>query len=198
MSEKRISKSSTSLPSAKSRTRKTHKMLSKPEASLTEYGQGEIVSAPSNSRLAEVYNTEEFRNEWANDIRFHIARNLLHLRRFRGLSQQKVAKAVGTSQSAVARAESGQENITADTLERFVIALGGRFYVSIPPQEHAPQRRHIWWEPAGLYTMGRPWSVVHADSKRTADADLLLIGLARSAETNPPEKVAGFLMAGTT
>src|SRR5262249_41166339 len=51
-----------------------------------------------------------------------------------------------TSQSAIARIETGRENVTADTLERLIGALHGRFYVSIHPQEcHVPTMMP-WWE----------------------------------------------------
>ena len=42
-----------------------------------------------------------------------------------GLSQTEVAARMGTSQSAVARLESGQADVRLSTLERYVAALGG-------------------------------------------------------------------------
>lgn len=98
-----------------------------------------------NSQLAEVYKTKEFVNEWANDPRFHVARNLLYLRRYQKMSQKDVARVIGISRSAVARIESAQEDITLDTLQRLVVALKGRFLVSIAPEEFAPPCRP-WWE----------------------------------------------------
>lgn len=43
-----------------------------------------------------------------------------------GLSQTQVAARMGTSQSAVARMESGAADIRLSTLERYAAALGGR------------------------------------------------------------------------
>ncbi len=108
----------------------------------------EVLSPSSPSPLAKIYSTEGFKNAWANDIRFHVARNILFIRRFRGWSQSKLADASGTSQSAIARIESARENITLDTLERIITPLHGRFYVSIPPREYeyAPSLMSPWWE----------------------------------------------------
>jgi transcriptional regulator with XRE-family HTH domain len=116
--------------------------------------------------LAEVYETKGFRDEWDNAVRFHVARNLLHLRRYRRLSQQKLAAAIGTSQSAVARIESAQENITLDTVERFVHGLDGRFFVSIQPAEHVQIQTLPWWELPAL----RPTALhVRAMAEKHAD-----------------------------
>lgn len=43
-----------------------------------------------------------------------------------GLSQTEVAERMGTSQSAVARLESGAGDIRLSTLERYAFALGQR------------------------------------------------------------------------
>jgi transcriptional regulator with XRE-family HTH domain len=43
-----------------------------------------------------------------------------------GLSQTEVAARMGTSQSAVARLESGDADVRLSTLERYVAALGQR------------------------------------------------------------------------
>lgn len=185
MSKKKPNESFMSSPSAKSKTGKTSKMLSPQGASLTEYGQGEVVSDTSNSPLAEVYGTEEFRNEWANDVRFHVARNLLHLRRYRGLSQTELAALVGTSQSAVARTESGQENITMDTLERYMTRLRGRLHVSIVPQEYASYPICPWWESTSTYTVGGSWQWAAVGFRQTPHADVLMLGFVRPAGTNP-------------
>ena len=43
-----------------------------------------------------------------------------------GLSQTEVAARMGTSQSAVARLESGEADVRLSTLERYAAALGQR------------------------------------------------------------------------
>lgn len=96
--------------------------------------------------IREAYRSEAFKDAVANDVHFQVARNLLYLRRHRGISQAALAKAVGTSQSAIARMETGLENITLETLKRVINALGGRLYVSVPPSELAPQSQARWWD----------------------------------------------------
>lgn len=57
-----------------------------------------------------------------------------------------MAALAGSSQPYVARLESGEENATADTVERFVVALDGRFEVSIAPKEMHLPRWQQWWD----------------------------------------------------
>jgi ribosome-binding protein aMBF1 (putative translation factor) len=47
-------------------------------------------------------------------------------RRSAGLSQTQIAARMGTSQSAVARLESGDADVRASTLERYAAAVGGQ------------------------------------------------------------------------
>lgn len=52
-----------------------------------------------------------------------LIRQLVALRRIRGLSQTEVAARMGTSQSALARLESGRTDVRLSTLTRFAHAL---------------------------------------------------------------------------
>ena len=52
-------------------------------------------------------------------------------RRSAGLSQTEVAARMGTSQSAVARLESGATDARASTLERYAAAVGGEINWSL-------------------------------------------------------------------
>lgn len=92
------------------------------------------------------------------------------------MSQSDVAEAMGTSQSAIARMESARENMTLDTVERFVVALDGRFHVSIPPSEHSPQPKRPWWELAE----SSDWACVVWATNQTRRTDQLIIGFQRS------------------
>lgn len=56
--------------------------------------------------------------------RGQLVRDLAMRRQAAGLSQTEVAAAMGTSQSAVARLESGTADIRASTLERYAAAIG--------------------------------------------------------------------------
>jgi ribosome-binding protein aMBF1 (putative translation factor) len=57
--------------------------------------------------------------------RASLVRDLVAQRQAAGLSQTAVAARMGTSQSAVARLESGASDIRASTLERYAAAVGG-------------------------------------------------------------------------
>ena len=100
----------------------------------------------SHSHVADPYDSPEFRLDWDNQVKFHVSRHLQHLRRYRGKSQATVAKAIGTSQSAIARIEGGDENATMATVERTTRHLNGRFMVSIAPAEFSAAPPSVWWE----------------------------------------------------
>lgn len=190
----KTSDSFTSTPSAKSRMRKTPPMQHTPEESPTTSAPEEVLSRPSSSRLADLYRTDDFITEASNDVRFHVARNLLHLRRYRHLSQAAVAKAVGTSQSAIARIESAQENITLDTLQRIVTALRGRFSITVPPEECAAKPIAAWWEVHNPHP-AKAWNVVSYATKQIPGADQVILGLERR---NVSIAGGGMLLAEST
>jgi transcriptional regulator with XRE-family HTH domain len=58
--------------------------------------------------------------------RGRLLRQLAGQRKAAGLSQTEVAALMGTSQSAVARIESGPADVRASTLERYAAAVGGQ------------------------------------------------------------------------
>jgi ribosome-binding protein aMBF1 (putative translation factor) len=58
--------------------------------------------------------------------RGRLVRELAEQRQMAGLSQTEVAARMGTSQSAVARLESGTADVRASTLERYAAAIGGQ------------------------------------------------------------------------
>jgi ribosome-binding protein aMBF1 (putative translation factor) len=58
--------------------------------------------------------------------RGRLVRELAEQRQAVGLSQTAVAARMGTSQSAVARLESGIGDVRASTLERYAAAVGGQ------------------------------------------------------------------------
>jgi ribosome-binding protein aMBF1 (putative translation factor) len=58
--------------------------------------------------------------------RTRLVRELAGQRQAAGLSQTEIAARMGTSQSAVARLESGTSDVRASTLERYAAAIGGR------------------------------------------------------------------------
>ena len=144
------SESSTSTPNARKGTAETSEIHNALEPSSTALAVPEAVaSSGSNFRLNELYNSADFRLAWANEISFRVAQNVIHLRRYRRLSQGAVAETMGTSQSAVARIEGGDENITLRTLRRLVVALRGRLRVTIEPEEAELPSWPPWWETIG-------------------------------------------------
>lgn len=62
---------------------------------------------------------------------FEIAAELLQARLRAGLSQTELAARMGTSQSAIARLESGQQLPSIKTLLRFAGATGNRFHIKL-------------------------------------------------------------------
>ena len=58
--------------------------------------------------------------------RGRLVRQLAEQRQAAGLSQTEVAALMGTSQSAVARIESGTADVRASTLERYAAAVGSQ------------------------------------------------------------------------
>jgi transcriptional regulator with XRE-family HTH domain len=169
--------SSISTPS----TKKTLEMTkSSPQAPVIIASAPEIIVKPQSSHsLTDLYGTPEFSLAWDNDIKHHIARNVLYLRRFRDISQATVADKMGTSQSAVARIEAAEENITIGTLQRLITALKGRFFVSIVPEELSVQRHEPWWKANVAQTSGTTsgWTASFVAFDRTGDR--AVIGLQR-------------------
>lgn len=62
--------------------------------------------------------------------RASLVRRLAAQRQAARLSQTEVAARMGTSQSAVARLESGATDVRASTLERYAAAVGGEIHYS--------------------------------------------------------------------
>ena len=62
---------------------------------------------------------------------FAIARELISARTRAGLSQAEVAQRMGTTQSVVARLESGRRPPTLRTVQRYAEAVGARAVVRI-------------------------------------------------------------------
>ncbi len=180
--------SSISMPSVRNKMPKTRVTPRQPEAAMTTSKQVEVLSRPSNTRLDEVYARPEVRLDWENQVPLHVAKQVVRLRRFRRMSQAKVAAAMGTSQSAIARIESAQENITLDTLERLIRALKGRFYVSIAPEELPARRPADWWDTIDQWTT--PWTLVGVVWRRTDCSDQVIVGLERAfADVTDPTMI---------
>lgn len=81
---------------------------------------------------ARLLEDPETRAEYeALEPEFAIARELIAARTRAGLSQAEVAERMGTSQSTVARLESGRSLPSLRTLERYANATGSRTVVKL-------------------------------------------------------------------
>lgn len=177
MSRKTHGVSSTSTRSAKRRTPSIPETQSLPVSTTTASVTGVVERDLSASQQADPYDTPEFRLSWDNKVGFHVSRHLMQLRRYRKMSQAKLALEIGTSQPAIARIEGGDENPTLDTVERMVVALNGRFQVAIPPAELSTSRKSVWWE------QGSGWTFAGFGHRVTADLEEALILFQRELST---------------
>ncbi|MEX1208255.1 MAG: helix-turn-helix transcriptional regulator [Acidimicrobiia bacterium] len=84
----------------------------------------------ANERFAELVEAAFQRRE--------LIRQLAAIRAERAISQTELAALMGTSQSAVARLESGDSDARASTLGRYAAALGHRIEFSIV--DESPKR----------------------------------------------------------
>ncbi|MGK5112395.1 MULTISPECIES: helix-turn-helix domain-containing protein [unclassified Geodermatophilus] len=76
--------------------------------------------------------------EGLGERRRELIEELVRARRESELSQTEIAARMGTSQSAVARLESGELDARLSTLERYAAALGRTVDWRIRPSEESP------------------------------------------------------------
>lgn len=69
---------------------------------------------------------------------FRLARSLIEARANAGLTQAQMAERMQTTQSVVARLESGRAHPSTRTLEKFAKAAGLRLKISFEPMEGTP------------------------------------------------------------
>jgi transcriptional regulator with XRE-family HTH domain len=76
----------------------------------------------------------EYRREYeALEEEFTLASAMIKARKRAGLTQEELAKQMDTSQSAVARMESGRKLPSGSTLKRFARATGTRLRITFEP-----------------------------------------------------------------
>jgi DNA-directed RNA polymerase specialized sigma24 family protein len=97
-------------------------VLGEPAAGLEA---GSLPVMPGFREMALRGRADEQAARMAED-RGRLVRELAEQRQAAGLSQTEVAARMGTSQSAVARLESGTADVRASTLERYAAAVGGQ------------------------------------------------------------------------
>ena len=110
--------------------------------------------------LEEQKKSPEFRQAYE---KYEVAQQVIRLRIERGLTQAQVAERVGTTQSSIARLESGSREPSLSFLRRVVKALDGRLEVRIAPEEVA--------EETTAYVSSREFSRSAAESREPYDDD---------------------------
>ena len=77
----------------------------------------------------------EYRREWERQaFAFEIARAVYGRRTDLGISQEELARRVGTTASAISRIESGRHTARIDTLQRIATALDAQLVVRLEPE----------------------------------------------------------------
>ena len=89
-------------------------------------GAGEVTGAPEGLDLPVMPGFREMALRRMSDERRRLVADLTEQRRSAGLSQTEVAARMGTSQSAVARLETGDADVRVSTLERYAAAIGSQ------------------------------------------------------------------------
>jgi DNA-binding transcriptional regulator YiaG len=87
-------------------------------------GAGPVGDEAGAARVPVMPGFREMALRRMSQDRGRLMRDLAARRQETGLSQTEVAARMGTSQSAVARLESGDADVRASTLERYAAALG--------------------------------------------------------------------------
>jgi transcriptional regulator with XRE-family HTH domain len=99
-------------------------------------GEWELV--PGSRSLSERLEDREFRRAYDHlKLRFEVARELVNLRHTRGLTQQELAKRLGTRQSRVSKIESAEHDSKLGTIVEVAHALEADIRISITPREAA-------------------------------------------------------------
>ena len=79
---------------------------------------------------AELMTDEEFRREYESlEDEFSVAAQLIKARMKANLTQEEVARRMGTTQSVVGRLESGRPQPSLRSFGRYASAVGGRLEI---------------------------------------------------------------------
>jgi ribosome-binding protein aMBF1 (putative translation factor) len=83
--------------------------------------------------------TKEYRKAYQELApEFELARAVIQARTRAGLSQQQLARRMDTTQSVIARLESGRTKPSTQTLQRLAAATGTRLRISFEPEGARP------------------------------------------------------------
>jgi transcriptional regulator with XRE-family HTH domain len=90
-------------------------------------------------KLPKLMQDPEFAAAWYEaEEEFSVAREIIRARTTAGLSQQELAERLNTTQSAVARLESGSHMPSVTTLKRVAEATHSTLRIALIPAENTP------------------------------------------------------------
>jgi ribosome-binding protein aMBF1 (putative translation factor) len=96
---------------------------------------------PVEEVAKEWFKDPEFVAEYdALEEEFALAAALIKARGAADMTQEDVAQAMGTTQTAIARLESGRQMPSTRTLQRFAKATGSRLRISFEPERRSAKR----------------------------------------------------------
>lgn len=85
-------------------------------------------------KLPKLMNDPEFVDAYEESVEeFALAREIIKARASAGLSQQELARKMGTTQSVVARLESGHHLPSMSTLKKLAKATGTKLSIHLEP-----------------------------------------------------------------
>ncbi|HHW39360.1 MAG TPA: helix-turn-helix transcriptional regulator [Bacillales bacterium] len=85
-----------------------------------------------------------FRKEWENSgAEYEIARQIIKIRKEKGMTQKQLAQLLQTKQSAISRIENGDQNITLSTLKKIATVLKEPIRIEIDPDFSVLEREPI-------------------------------------------------------
>ena len=96
----------------------------------------------------------ELHKQWLNDPKyrksydalreeFALARAVIEARKSAGLTQQQLARKMGTTQPVVARLEAGNARPSLRTLERLANATGSRLVITFQPHKKKAVKKQV-------------------------------------------------------
>ena len=93
---------------------------------VSPVGQSAAQASRRRAKQSPEYRTELTRLEPYENI----ARQVIQLRMIHGISQEELARRVGTTKSAISRLESGHHAPTVATLNKVAVGFGGQLAIS--------------------------------------------------------------------
>lgn len=98
---------------------------------------------PVQESIAEWRKSPEYQAAYAaQEEEFALAESLIRARTQADMTQEEVAKAMGTTQTFVAKLEGGRSMPSTRTLARFAKATHTRLRISFEPEPEAPDSAH--------------------------------------------------------